>query len=38
MPVPRPDLVDEPGIAVQESAPQPTDAVTRIGYEHVDRL
>ena len=38
MPAPRPGLVEEPGIAVQESAPQPADAVTRIGYKHLDRL
>ena len=35
---PRPGLVEEPGIAVQESALQPADAVTRIGYEHLGRL
>ena len=38
MTVPRPGLVDEPGIAVQDNALWPVDAFTRIGYEHLDRL
>ena len=38
MTVPRPGLVDEPGIAVQDNALWPVDAFMRIGYEHLDRL
>lgn len=38
MTVPRPDLVDDPGIAVRENTPRPADSFTRIGYEHLDRL